>query len=139
MTDPVLEWEFHPWRDEPARAWGAAAAVAVCAGLLALAALPVALAAILLLVMALALEPALLASRFRVDDEGFSRVTRLGEARLPWSAARRWRRYRYGIEVARAGLDWLPGSGRRLRLDVPRAEFERIVADLDARRATHGS
>ena len=41
-------------------------------------------------------------------------------------------------DVTRGGADWLPGSGRRLRLDVPRADYSRIVADLDARRKHHG-
>jgi hypothetical protein len=135
----AVEWDFRPWRDAPGMAWGAGAALAALGVLLVALHLPVLLKAALWVLLGLAVEPALLRSRFRVDDEGLSRTTRLGTARLRWAAARRRRRHRLGLEVGGEGPAWLPGEGRRLRLFIPRRERERVLAALEAKRASHGA
>jgi hypothetical protein len=105
--------------------------------LLAAAGLPLLVAVALFVALGLALEPAYLASRYRVDAEGLERATRVGAARLSWRAARVWRRRRLGVEVSAGGREWWPRPGGRLRLDLPDGERASLLAALEERRREH--
>ncbi len=119
-------------------AWGACAGLGICALALGYVALPWLLKGALWLFAALALEPALIPSRFRADERGVERSTLLGKTRLAWESARRWRRHRLGVELGSGRREWLPGTGRKLRLFIPARERGRVLAALERERARHG-
>jgi hypothetical protein len=137
VTAP-LEWVFRPWHDRPGMAWGAVGGILASGLLVAAVELPSLIKTALVAFMGIALEPAYLASRFRVDEAGLERSTRLGTIRLPWRSARRWRRHRLGLEVGDGSRAWVPAVGRRLRLFIPDRERDRVLAALDERRRAHG-
>jgi len=137
-SDPPLEWSFNPWREHPGRASAGALAIVLVLAILLEWRL-VALAQIALAIaVGLALGPALMAARCRVDEAGVARRVLVGWDRRSWTDIRRAVVLREGLLVSRRTKPGARVDFGGLWLPVPHAEGERLLPELRRRVAQHG-
>jgi hypothetical protein len=84
-----MEWSFNPWREQPARAWFAAASKLLLCLAVASVGIPLVVTLGLCLATMGAVSPAFSPSRCRLDDAGAGRRGPFGWDRRRWDEIRR--------------------------------------------------
>jgi hypothetical protein len=138
MTDPALEWSFHPWRERPLRSLAALlfglALCLVVAGLGESVILTIGLCG----AVVASLSPLLAPVGCRVDDAGVTRSGPFGRARRAWSELRRAVSCVGGLLLSPySDPHWLD-PWRGLLLPLPRARRAELMAELRIRLQRHG-
>ncbi len=110
MNSGALEWVFNPWRDRPARAWIAVAAIAAVGAVVETTGLPAVVKIALSAGFGASLGPAFLPCRYRLDDESVVLGVGVLRQRRPWSEFRRAVRTRSGVLLSPfVTRNWLDG------------------------------
>jgi hypothetical protein len=137
MTPEILEWSHNPWRDRPRHALaGALGAVLLCAVALSLR-LPFVMTLALCVVAVAPLLMVFLPMRYRLDEQGISRICGPLAEKRSWERLRRAVRGREGVLLlpfrARSWLDAYLG----FFLPIPRGPAG-LAAELDRILVRHG-
>ena len=138
--EPALEWSVNPWRSDPRRA---AAGLAAALGLVLLAvrmSLPAAAGGVLAAACLLALAPAFVPARYRVDAEGIGMRRGLAWERRAWRDLKRAARGRAGVLLSPFEQPSFRDSFRGLFLAVPGTlpAREDLLRELSHRLSLHG-
>ncbi len=138
--EPPLEWSFNPWRSNPR---GAAAGLAAALGLALLAVrvgLPAAAGGVLAAACVLALAPAFVPARYRVDAEGIGMKRGLAWERRAWRDLKRAARGRAGVLLSPFEKPSFRDSFRGLFLPVPGTlpAREDLLREIAHRLSLHG-
>ncbi len=134
----TIEWSYNPWRERPARAWGALAALLLCCGLVVSTRLPLGVKLGLCAGAGASFGAAILPWRYRLDDDGVTSGRGPFAQRRPWSDIGRAVRSSEGILLSPfQRRHWLDPY-RSLFLPLPPRASSHLAEDVDRLLSHHG-